>query len=215
MTPTQFEIRFNAVKSQLYGYLKKPAYQDMGVTAQSWFMEHYRQEHWYDNGGWKPWKKPKRFSQGGTTSQQYGTLMSKRAHLFRSIKYDANDNGAVIYNNVPYASIHNEGGDIQQSINITPKMRKWAWYMYYKTSGIKKGRRRTKTKTAKGRLQSLMGNVSNPLADKYKALALTKNTTINRTIHMPKRPFIYNNEAIQGVLREKLKAEIKKIMGFA
>lgn len=211
MTPVQFEIRFNAVKNQLARYLKKPAYRDMGVTAQAWFREHYKQEHWFDGGGWRPWKKPKRFNPDGTTSQKYGTLLSKRNHLFRNIQYKADDHGATVYNNVPYAEIHNQGGVIEQDIVITPQMRKWAWAMYYKANGIKRGRKGQKGKRNKAQTPI----VRNPLGDKYKALALTKNPTIHRTILMPRRPFLYDNAELRGVLREKLKAEIKKIMGFA
>lgn len=62
---------------------------------------------------------------------------------------------------VPYATIQDEGGTTHPT--VTPRMRAWAWYMFMKTAG---GRKRDR------------GG-----ADLYKALALTKKTTL--TVKIP------------------------------
>lgn len=189
---------WKAREARLRQYLGRPAHVKIGNTAVSWFNEHYRQEEWFNGSGWQKWKKPKRFDAKGTTSQKYGTLLSKRQHLFRSTHYIADATRAVIINRVPYAEAHNQGAEFEQSIPITPKMRRWAWYMYYKNSGgkLRKGQKRT----------------GNPLSDKYKALALTKKKVINRHVSIPKRPFIYANAELAKVLRERLKEDVRKIL---
>ena len=202
MTQEEFQRKWEANKRKLIAFAGRPAHTIMGNTAVSWFRDNYLKERWFNGSGWQRWKKPKRFNPNGSVSEVYGTLLSKRQHLFRNIQKEVGEKYAKIVNRVPYAKIHNEGGDIEQDITITPKMRRWAWYMYYKTSGIKK--------KGKGKRQP-PASVS-PLSGKYKALALTKKQTIHRTIHMPKRPFIYNNAELSRVLRERLKGDIRRIL---
>lgn len=204
MTPQEFTRRWNRNKAKLYQYLNGNIQRVIGATAVSWVRSNYLQEHWYNGSGWSKWKKPKRYDPSGGTVANYGTLLSKRQHLFRTTTYKPTQRGAIIYNNVPYAKIHNEGGDIDQDITITPKMRKWAWYMYYKSNGVKN--------KGKHKGVSMSGVRSNPIADKYKALALTKKKVIHRTIHMPKRPFIYNNAELAKVLRDRLKGDLRRIL---
>lgn len=200
MTPQEFQRKWEANKIRLRGYLGGGMQKIVGNTAVSWFRHNYTQEQWYNGYGYAKWKKPKRYNPNGGTVGNLGTLLSKRQHLFRSIGHTPTARGAIIYNNVPYAKIHNEGGDIDQNIPITPKMRKWAWYMYYKSNGIKKGKRGKAT------------IVSNPVADKYKALALTKKKVIHRTVRIPKRPFLYGNAELAKVLRERIQSDIHAIL---
>ena len=199
MTPEAFQKKWESNKRKLLAFVGRPAHTIMGNTAVSWFRDNYRKEQWFNGSGWQRWKKPKRFNPNGSVSEVYGTLLSKRQHLVRNIQKEVGERYSKIVNRVPYAKIHNEGGDIEQNITITPKMRRWAWYMYYKTNGIKKGRKRQKI-------------TENPLSTKYKALALTKKQTIHRRIHMPKRPFIYANAELAKVLRERLKGDIRRIL---
>lgn len=214
MTEQEFRLKWNQHKAQLQQFVRRPAHVIMATEALKWVKDNYLQEQWFNGTGWQKWKKPKRYDPKGPTSAQYGTLLSKRRYLFGSIHKDAGENRAVIFTRVPYAAAHNEGAEFDQTIPITKQMRKWAWAMYYQNGGGQKLGKRG-SKTAKGRLQILMGNVrSNPVADKYKALALTKNTVIQRHVRIPKRPFLYSNAELARVLRERLKGEIKKIMGF-
>lgn len=200
MTPQEGKRRLKTIKAKITRYLGGGMQKIVGNTAVSWFRHNYTQEQWFNGYGYAKWKKPKRYNPDGGTVGNLGTLLSKRQHLFRSIGHTPTANGAIIYNNVPYAKIHNEGGDINQNILITPKMRKWAWYMYYKSNGIKKGKRGKAT------------IVSNPVADKYKALALTKKKVIHRTVRIPKRPFLYGNAELAKVLRERIKSDILAIL---
>lgn len=188
----------------------------MGITAKNWFRENYQAERWFNGSAWEQWLKPKRYNAEGTTAEKYGTLMSKRDHLFRSIDYVATARGATIFSKVPYAKAHNEGDEFDQEITITPKMRKWAWYMYYKELGVKKGKGKKKSVAIKRSKVTKNGktyySTGNAVADKYAALALTPKQTIKRHIKLPRRPFIYNNAELAKVLRLMIKGDIKKIM---
>ena len=42
-----------------------------------------------------------------------------------------------IENPVPYASIHNDGGNITTHPTVSPKMKCFAWHMAYSLAGIK------------------------------------------------------------------------------
>lgn len=189
---------WKAREARLRQYLGRTAHVNMGSTAVSWFRDNYRKEQWFNGSGWQKWKKPKRYKPNGSVAEMCGTLLSKRNHLFRSTHYVADSTRAVIINRVPYAEAHNQGAEFEQSIPITPKMRRWAWYMYYKNSG--------------GKLRKGQKRMSNPLSDKYKALALTKKKVINRHVSIPKRPFIYANAELAKVLRERLKEDVRKIL---
>lgn len=43
----------------------------------------------------------------------------------------------TIENPVPYAAIHNDGGDITTHPTVSPKMRRFAWHMAYSLAGVK------------------------------------------------------------------------------
>lgn len=106
------------------------------------------------NGGLHPWPKSKRLSSGGTgAAGNYGTLLSERKVLFKSIKYIPADYRVKISNDVVYAPIHNWGDTVHPA--VTDKMRKWAWRQFYKSAGIRKN---ASKKTRASRLKEAAAN---------------------------------------------------------
>lgn len=106
------------------------------------------------NGGLHPWPKAKRLSSGGTgAAGKYGTLLSERKVLFKSIKYIPADYRVKISNDVVYAPIHNWGDTVHPT--VTDKMRKWAWRQFYKSAGIRKN---ASKKTRASRLKEAAAN---------------------------------------------------------
>lgn len=104
-----------------------------GRMAQDHFQNNFRLGG-FVNGGMHPWPKAKRLSSGGTgAASNYGTLLSGRNHLFKSIKYIPSDYRVKISNDVIYAPIHNWGGSV--SVTVTDRMRRFAWAKYRETSG--------------------------------------------------------------------------------
>lgn len=87
-----------------------------------------------------------------------GSLLLRSGRLRRSIKSTNTGETISWSSNLPYASIHNEGGEIK----VTQQMKSFFWAMYYKANGAI-----TKDKTKR--------NTSlNAEAMKWKALALQK-----------------------------------------
>lgn len=172
-----------------------------GRMAKEHFQNNFRQGG-FVNGGLHPWPKAKRLSSGRTDAAgNYGTLLSGRNHLFKSIKYIPSDYRVKISNDVIYAPVHNWGDTVQPA--VTDKMRKWAWRQFYKSAGIRKN---TSKKTKSLRLKEA---AANPQAQMWKGLALTKKKKLN--IHIPQRQFLGESEELNEKIEKKMAEKITNI----
>lgn len=82
----------------------------VGRMAKDHFQDNFRQGG-FVNGGLHPWPKAKRLSSGGSdAASNYGTLLSGRKHLFKSVGYTPADYRVRVFNEVVYAPINNWGG---------------------------------------------------------------------------------------------------------
>jgi hypothetical protein len=109
----------------------------------------------------------------------------------RSITAPPRPGEVTIINDVEYASIHNEGGEVNP--RVTEKMKWFAWYKVYSIAKIRKrkpGEKRRKKGTAKP---------LPPEAEMWKALALKK-TRLH--IKIPQRRFIGDSKALQQKIDE-------------
>lgn len=168
----------------------------IGRMAKDHFQENFRKGGFVNNG-LQQWPKSKRQLSGtSSAAAQYGPLLSGRNHLFSSMKYTPSDYRVKVANEVPYAAIHNEGGTVNPT--VTPEMRRFAWAMFYKSSGKKKGKR---------------GSIlSNPDAERWKALALTKKSKL--TVKIPKRQFLGESAELRKSINDKIEKELSKILGI-
>lgn len=168
----------------------------IGRMAKDHFQENFRKSGFVNNG-LQQWPKTKRQLSGtSSAAAQYGPLLSGRNHLFSSMKYTPSDYRVKVANEVPYAAIHNEGGTVNPT--VTPEMRRFAWAMFYKSSGKKKGK--------KGSI------LSNPDAERWKALALTKKSKL--TVKIPKRQFLGESAELRKSINDKIEKELSKILGI-
>ena len=159
----------------------------------------------FTGGGFHRWKETRRQRGGGNSAaSQYGPLLSGRNHLSGSINFRPGNSLVRVYTNVPYAAVHNNGGTLHPA--VTPQMRKFAWAMYYKTAGIKKGMK----KGGKKRI-ALTENAPEE-ALMWKRLALTPKKRLN--VRIPKRQFMPDTSSseLEKKIRDKLDAEIKRII---
>ena len=79
----------------------------VGRMAKDHFQDNFRQGG-FVNGGLHPWPKAKRLSSGGSdAASNYGTLLSGRKHLFKSVGYTPADYRVRVFNEVVYAPINN------------------------------------------------------------------------------------------------------------
>lgn len=173
-----------------------------GRMAKDHFQDNFRQGG-FVNGGLHPWPEAKRRSSGGTNAaSKYGTLFSGRNHLFNSIKYMPSDYRVKVANELAYAPLHNWGGTVHPT--VTDKMRKWAWRQFYKSAGLRKNSSK-KAKSAR-----LKAAASNPQAQMWKRLALTKKEKLN--VRIPQRQFLGENEELTAKINERIEKEIRNIL---
>lgn len=91
--------------------------EDIAVDLKDEFVENFRRQGFFEKK-WKPVKFRK--SEG---------ILIGHGRLWRSIKEERTMNSITFSSDTPYASIHNEGGEIE----VTKKMKGYFWYMYGQT----------------------------------------------------------------------------------
>ena len=166
----------------------------VGVVAVNHFKQNFRDGGWLDNG-LHPWKRTRR-QEGNGKDAKYSPLTSRRNHMMRSIQASTSPGQVTIEDPVPYAAIHNDGGDITTHPTVTQRMRKYAWHMVYSLAGIK----------GKGKLPKELPKE----AEKWKGLALTMKSSITVHAHIPKRQFMGDS----AELREKINKRIRESLDY-
>nr|DAF25032.1 MAG TPA: tail morphogenesis protein [Caudoviricetes sp.] len=189
-------------KSELVAFCDKRWPARVGEMAISHFKQNFRDAGWNDNGLTK-WLMTKRQQMGGKGAYYDNTpLLSGRNNLYSGFTYKANPGQVTVSNDVEYARIHNEGGNVTH--RITPRMRKYAWARFFEETGIKKGdsweQRQQKEKNAGER--SAM----------WKRLALTPKQS--STVHIPQRRFMGRTAELDKKIEEYTERDIKRIMNF-
>lgn len=167
----------------------------VGVIAVNHFKQNFRDGGWQDDG-LHPWKKTIRQKQGGRDAR-YGPLTSRRNHMMRSIQSRPGVGEVTIENSLPYAAIHNDGGDITTHPTVSPKMRRFAWHMAYSLAGIKGKGSMPKELPEEARL--------------WKCLALTKKSKITIKARIPKRQFMGNSKELQTKINKIINDSLEKI----
>lgn len=122
-----------------------------------------------------------------------GSLMMRTGTLRRSIRSSIEGTTVRWTSSVPYADIQNNGGEVE----ITAKMKRYFWAMYYKAIGAAKGR--------KGATQKAFSVE----AEHWKALALKK---VGDKLKIPKRQFIGNHTEIKRMVAEIVDFNIKEAL---
>lgn len=111
---------------------------------------------------------------------QKGSLMARSGNLRKSIQSHQTDTTITWSSSLPYASIHNQGGQIK----VTPKMKSFFWAMFY-NSGGKEAEQEGNTLTQEQQ------------AWKYMAL-----TPVGNVINIPQRQFIGNNPEVNRLIEQ-------------
>lgn len=174
----------------------------VGRMAKDHFQDNFRKGG-FVNGGLHPWKPATRLSSGKPgVASKYNTLLSGRNHLFSSLKYVPGDYRVRVADDVKYAPLHNWGGTVNPT--VTDKMRRHAWYMYYKAAGKKKKIGKSKKKGVPGAPQE------NTQAQFWKRLALTKKSKLN--IRIPQRQFLGESLELSREIEARTDSEIRKIL---
>ena len=122
-----------------------------------------------------------------------GSLMMRTGTLRRSIRSNIEGTTVRWTSSVPYADIQNNGGEVE----ITAKMKRYFWAMYYKAIGAAKGRKGAAKKAFSVE------------AEHWKALALKQ---VGNKLKIPKRQFIGNHTEVKRMVTEIVDFNIKEAL---
>lgn len=175
----------------------------VGNMAKRHFQDNFRKSGFVD-GDLHPWPKTKRQLSGGTSAaSQHKPLLSNRNHLLNAVRYIPGDYRVKIVNDVPYAPVHNWGGETSPA--VTPKMRRFAWAMYYQATGKPKAG----TKGRKSAEKASNGALT-PDAQMWRALALTKKKRLR--IKIPQRQFIGQSRELEERIHADVETQIESVL---
>lgn len=155
---------------------------DIKVKLEGEFKENFIRKAFFDEK-WKNTKFP----------NTRGSLMLRSGNLRNSIISKIQGNSIVFSSSMPYADIHNNGGEIK----VTPQMKKYFWAMYYKTTkavGSTKNKEQTQRLTAE--------------AQRFKALALKP---IGSIIKIEKRQFIGHHNEVDKAVKEIIHHNLQEL----
>ena len=142
----------------------------------------------YFNEAWERRKSPTRA--GGTILTDTGTLR-------RSIQSRTTDDSITFYTDLPYAAIHNDGGEIV----VTERMKRYFWYKYYAATGSfgrkKNGERRNDRRTRQLATE----------ADFWRFMALKR---VGTTIRIPRRRFLGTGPEVERIVREIIEENLNE-----
>lgn len=157
--------------------LEKKITNDLAVELADEFDRNFERKAFFT----EKWASPK-------INNARGSVMNRSGNLRRSIKYSVRDGMILFSSSLPYASIHNEGGEI----TVTAQMKKYFWAMYYKASGG------ITTKADGGESKSKKNVKLTGEAAKWKGLALMK---VGQKIKVEKRQMVGDHPQVAKIVK--------------
>ncbi|WP_298663706.1 phage virion morphogenesis protein [uncultured Barnesiella sp.] len=126
-----------------------------------------------------------------------GTLLIDTGNLRRSVRSRTTENSITFFTDLPYASIHNDGGEIV----VTAKMKRFFWYKYYEATGSF-GRKKNGECRNDKRTRQLSTE-----ADFWRFMALKRAGT---TIRIPRRRFLGAGPEVERIVREIIEENLNE-----
>lgn len=118
-----------------------------------------------------------------------GSILIDTGTLRKSIQSKSTGSSITFFSTLPYASIHNDGGEIK----VTRKMKRYFWHKYYATTGSfgrkKNGERRGDKRTVQLSTE----------AEFWKHMALMKE---GKSIKIPRRRFLGVSPEVEKTVKE-------------
>lgn len=198
----ELEKQLQAKQQQVERLMRR----EMPVAAGNIAIRHYKENFrrsGFVNGGLQPWSITKRQQSGGKSAMSNKGPLLQSGRLMRGVRNSVSDYRVKILNDVPYAATHNWGGTVQP--RVTPKMRGYAWFMYYKLTGRPPSAKGTAKSSKKGHKFKETAE-----AKMWKSLALTKKR--NLRIHIPQRQFIGQSRELDTALQAELEKRLEAIL---
>lgn len=124
-------------------------------------------------------------------------ILTGTGALRRSITSRISGNSLTFSSDLPYAALHNEGGEIR----VTPRMRRFFWAKYYAARGSfgyrKDGRKRQNKRNA----------YLTEEAEFWRAMALKP---VGSSIQMPRRQFLGTHPKLEQLVREIIEENVEQ-----
>ncbi len=130
--------------------------------------------------------------------RQGGALLVDTGTLRRSIRSRTTDDSITFYTYLPYAAIHNDGGEIV----VTRRMKGYFWHKYMTAAGALQFARR-KDGTMRRDKNTLHINDE---AEFYKCMALKKEGS---TVKIPRRRFLGTSPEVERAVREIIEENLE------
>lgn len=164
----------------------KQILKDIRVEMEDEFKTNFERQAFFSEA-WERRKSPIR--------NEGRAILIDTGQLRRSISSRVTENSVIFYTDLPYAAIHNEGGEIK----VTKRMKGYFWHKYYEATGSfgrkKDGTLRRTKKNARLTTE----------ADFYKWMALKKEGS---TIKIPRRQFIGTSPEVEQAVRKIIEENI-------
>ncbi|MEI6683444.1 MAG: hypothetical protein WCO44_12480 [Bacteroidota bacterium] len=163
---------------------------DLRVELMEEFDRNFERKAFFDHS-WPATKYP----------NKRGSLMMRTGALRRSIRASSSDHSITFTSSLPYAAIHNDGGEI----TVTEKMKSFFWAMYYKASGaMQKNVKGAPRNNARNRKMTAE-------ADFWKAMALKK---VGSKITIDKRQFIGHHHQVDLLVKRIFEKTMQEHQDF-
>lgn len=160
---------------------------DIKVKLTEEFDKNFERKAFFD----KKWKNNK-------IHNYRGSLMMRSGKLRRSIRSRLTGAGIQFSSSMPYADIHNNGGEI----TVTAKMKRYFWAMYYKSSNAIQT-------TKKGKVSKSKRNIKlSQEAQKWKNLALMK---VGQKMKIEQRQFIGHHPRVDAIIKDIINHNLKEL----
>lgn len=154
---------------------------DIQVEMADEFDKNFERQSFF-NEAWQRRKK-------GTPRDEGRAVLTDTGALRGSIGSRTTENSITFYSTLPYAAIHNEGGEIV----VTDRMKRFFWAKYYEATGAfgrkKNGERRNDKRTMQLTTE----------AEFWKFMALKK---VGTTITIPRRRFLGTSPEVEQAVRD-------------
>lgn len=127
-------------------------------------------------------------------------ILTGTGALRRSITSRISGNSLTFSSDLPYAALHNEGGEIR----VTPRMRRFFWAKYYAARGSfgyrKDGRKRQNKRNAYLTEEAAF----------WRSMALKP---VGSSIRMPRRQFLGTHPKLEQLVREIIEENVEQALG--
>lgn len=158
---------------------------DIRVQLSSEFDRNFERQSFFSSA-WERHRSP---------SRPGGHILLDKGNLRRSIGARSDENSITFSSDLPYAEIHNKGGEIE----VTAKMKRYFWHKYYEAVGAfgrkKNGEKRNDKRNAR----------LSEMAEFYKHMALMK---VGSKVRIPKRTFLGTapelESKVTGIIQKNL-----------